>query len=440
VLYWAQMNRRVASNHALAHAAALADELGLPVLFYEGLTCTYPNANDRLHTFLLEGVPETEQRAAAKGIGYVFYLRKRRCDANDVLYRLAEDAAAVVTDDYPVFIAAEHNQRVPDRIGVAYFAVDASCVVPMSSFEKREYGAYTIRPKIQKLVDQHLTPVHPIRLKQRWNGPKPPFHTEVTADNIGDLVAACEIDHTIEPSRTVRGGRAAAEKQLRNFLRHSLRRYAREKNEPSARATSGLSPYLHFGHISSLEVALAVRKHAAKHKMIADEFLEELIVRRELAFNFARFCARPSLQDLPDWARANLKKHARDRRIYKYTYDQFARAQTHDALWNAAQKQMLVEGHIHGYYRMYWGKKIIEWSPGFQEAFDTMVRIHDLYALDGRDPNTYANILWCFGLHDRPWPERPIFGTMRYMSLEGMARKTRIQDYIGQIERLEKQP
>ena len=440
VLYWAQMNRRVESNHVLAYAAALANELDLPLLFYEGLTCTYPHANDRLHTFLLEGVPETARRAAAKGIGYAFYLRKRRCDANDALYCLAEEAAAVVTDDYPMFIAAEHNQRVPDRTGVAYFAVDASCVVPMNSFDKREYCAYTIRPKIRKLLDQNMTPVTPIRLKTWWNAPRPPFHTEVTTTNISDLVAASEIDHTVAPSRTVRGGRSEAEKQLRHFLRHSLQRYARERNEPSARATSGLSPYLHFGHISSLEVALAVRKHAAKHKMIADEFLEELIVRRELSFNFARFCARPSLADLPAWACANLKKHARDRRAYRYSYDQFERSQTHDALWNAAQKQMLLEGHIHGYYRMYWGKKIIEWSPTFQDAFDLMVRIHDRYALDGRDPNTYANILWCFGLHDRPWPERPIFGTMRYMSLEGMARKTRMQDYIRQIERLETQP
>jgi deoxyribodipyrimidine photo-lyase len=434
------MNRRVESNHALAHAATLADELGFPLLFYEGLTCTYASANDRLHTFLLEGVAETERRAAQAGIGYVFYLRQRRSDPNDALYRLAKEAAAVVTDDYPVFIAAEHNQSVPGRIGAAYFAVDASCVVPMSSFDKREYGAYTIRPKIRKLLPEHLKPIPRIQLKRRWNAPRPPIHTEVTTRNINDLVAASEIDHTVEPSRTVRGGRSAAEKHLRHFLRHSLQRYAREKNEPSARATSGLSPYLHFGHISALEIALAVRKHAARHKMIADEFLEELIVRRELAFNFARFCPRPSLADLLEWARANLKKHAHDRRVHNYTYEQFERAQTHDALWNAAQKQMLLEGHIHGYYRMYWGKKIIEWSPTFPDAFDIMVRIHDRYALDGRDPNTYANILWCFGLHDRPWPERPIFGTMRYMSLQGMARKTKIEDYIRQIERLERQP
>ena len=439
VLYWAQMNRRVESNHALAHAAALANELSLPLLFYEGLTCTYPHANDRLHTFLLDGVPDTEQRAAEAGIGYVFYLRKRRSDANDTLYRLADEAAAIVTDDYPTFIAAEHNKRVPGRIGVAYFAVDASCIVPMESFEKREYGAYTIRPKIHRLLPEHLKPVKPIQLKVRWKCQRPVFHTTLTAANIPSLVAASEVDHAVQPSRTVRGGRFAAEKQLRRFLRTGLRRYTRERNEPRARVTSGLSPYLHFGHISSLEVALAVQRSAAQHKIIADEFLEELIVRRELAFNFSQFCPKPSLDDLPEWARANMKKHARDRRAYVYTYDQFERAQTHDALWNAAQKQMLIEGHIHGYYRMYWGKKIIEWSPTYQAAFDTMVQIHDRYALDGRDPNTYANILWCFGLHDRPWPERPVFGTIRYISLEGMKRKTKVAEYIRGIERLERQ-
>jgi deoxyribodipyrimidine photo-lyase len=438
VLYWAQMNRRVESNHALAHAAQLANELHLPLLFYEGLTCTYPYANDRLHTFLLDGVPETERRAAALGMGYLFYLRRRRSDPDDVLYRLAGEAAAVVTDDYPTFIAAGHNARVPERIGVAFFAVDSSCIVPMNCFEKREWAAYSIRPKIRKLLPEYLRPVSRIALKVKWKCPPPRFHTTVREGNIGGLVAKSEIDHTVLPSRSARGGRSAAEKRLRHFLRYGLRRYAGEKNQPHAHVTSGISPYLHFGHLSSLEVALAVRDYASRHKIIAEEFLEELIVRRELAFNFARFTAgRATLEDLPDWARRNLKKHARDRRGFVYTRDQFVHAQTHDALWNATQKQMLIEGFIHGYYRMYWGKKIIEWSATYEEALETMVQIHDRYALDGRDPNTYANILWCFGLHDRPWPERPVFGTMRYMSLDGMKRKTNVAAYIQEIEQLE---
>jgi deoxyribodipyrimidine photo-lyase len=430
VLYWSQMNRRAESNHALAFAADLANQLGLPLLFYEGLTCTYPFASDRFHTFLLEGVPETSRRLAKLGIGYEFYLRNRRADPNNALYRLAADAAAVVTDDYPTFIAAEHNRSVPSKLEIPCYAVDSSCVVPMAHFEKQEYAAYTIRPKIHKILDQYLQPVPPIRMKRKWDAPA---QCEVTDANIPALVAACEIDHSIAPSTEFRGGRKEAERRLRNFLESDLRRYAKTGNQPSQKSTSGMSPYLHFGHISSLEIALAAKKHAEEHKLIPTEFLEELIVRRELAFNFARFGPKPDTLDaLPKWARATLRKHDHDKRDPIYTRDEFERAETHDELWNATQREMLRDGKIHGYYRMYWGKKIIEWSATHQGALNTMIYLHDKYALDGRDPNTYTNILWCFGLHDRPWSERPIFGMIRYMSLDGMKRKTDVNAYVSQ--------
>jgi deoxyribodipyrimidine photo-lyase len=199
-----------------------------------------------------------------------------------------------------------------------------------------------------------------------------------------------------------------------------------------------MSPYLHFGHISSLEIALAVEEYAARHKMNASEYLEELIVRRELAFNYARFVEDPqSLGNLPDWCQKVMNKHSNDKRDPEYSPEQLERAETYDELWNAAQKEMLHRGIIHGYYRMYWGKKILEWSATYQGAVDTMVKIHEKYALDGRDPNTFTNILWCFGLHDRPWFERPIFGAFRYMSLEGMKRKTDTRAYIEEIRYLE---
>jgi deoxyribodipyrimidine photo-lyase len=434
VLYWAQMNRRVESNHALAHAVELANQRDLPVLFYEGLTCSYPNANDRLHTFLLQGVPETGKRLDRLGIGYVFYLRRRTADPDDAVYRLAGNAAALVTDDYPVFIPRQHNSRVPPKLKIPYFAVDSSCIVPMAHFEKQEYAAYTIRPKIRRVLSDYLRPVPPIAPKKRYSGPVPDFHTTVTESNIAKLVASCEIDHSVPPSVDYQGGRAAAEQRLKHFLNNNLRRYAKLNREPSARATSGLSPYLHFGYIASLEVALAVRKYANDHGWIADEFLEELIARRELAFNFARFSPKSdSLEALPAWAQATLQKHARDRREYIYSRAQFEHAETHDVLWNATQHELLTRGTIHGYYRMYWGKKIIEWSRTHEEALETMIYLHDRYALDGRDPNTYANILWCFGLHDRPWSERPVFGTVRYMSLDGMRRKTDVDAYIRQV-------
>lgn len=429
------MNRRAAWNHALVHAAELANRAGLPLLVYEALTCTYQYASDRLHTFVLEGVPDTEGNLAKLGIGYVFYLRRKRSDRDDVLYKLAEDAAALVTDDYPTFIARQHNASVPAKLKIPYYAVDSSCIVPMNKMEKREYAAYTIRPKIRKLLPLYLKPVAPIRMRHKFNQPLPNFHTEVTPANIPDLVASCEIDHSVKPSPVFHGGSAEAERRLKDFLVKNLSRYSTFHNEPTAKATSSLSPYLHFGHLSSLHVALEAQDYAHQHKLMADEFLEELIVRRELAFNFARFSSDvESIENLPDWAQKTLQKHTTDQRDPIYSPDQLERAQTYDPLWNASQKELLLHGKIHGYYRMYWGKKIIEWSKTPEEALRTMIYLNDRYAIDGRDPNGYTNILWCFGLHDRPWFERPIFGQVRYMSYQGMLRKTDAEGYIRAIE------
>ncbi len=440
VLYWAQMNRRISHNHALAYAIHLANRLDLPLLIYEGLTCTYHEANDRLHTFVLEGVPDTAAGAAKLGAGYVFHLRRRRADRNDALYELAQHAAALVTDDYPTFIARQHNARVPQKLNLPYIVVDSSCVVPMSRMEKREYAAYTIRPKINRLLGQYLRPFVMPKLKHHWTlDAGRHLHVEVTAANIPELVASCEIDHTILPSLSYRGGSSEAERHLLHFLKSNLKRYATDRNQPAAHATSSMSPYLHFGHISSLEVALRARDYALEHEFSADEFIEELVVRRELAFNYARFTDDvESLSHLPDWAQATLAKHAGDPRDPVYTPAELELAQTHDPLWNASQRELRLRGKIHGYYRMYWGKKIIEWSPSPEDALRVMIDLHDRYALDGRDPNTYTGILWCFGLHDRPWTERPIFGMIRWMSYDGMRRKTNSDAYLKEIMMMER--
>jgi deoxyribodipyrimidine photo-lyase len=439
VLYWAQMNRRVDANHGLLYAIEIANRHRLPVLFYEGLTCSYEYANDRLHTFILQGVPDNAERLKRLGLGYVFYLRRRQESANNILYLLARDAAAVVTDDYPTFIAREHNRRVPDKLDVAYYVVDSSCVVPMRLIAERQYGAYTIRPRIHRLLSKYLVKPDEVRAQQRFRGAIPEFHTPVRARDIPELVASCEIDHSIAPSLSFRGGRDRAEQLLEYFLGHHLKDYANERNEPSKHATSHMSPYLHFGQMSSLEIAVAVREYAEKHKLMADAYLEELIVRRELAFNYVSHVEQPErLENLPEWCRKNMRAHMRDKRDPAYNARQLDRAETYDELWNATQKEMLLRGKIHGYYRMYWGKKIIEWSRDYQEAADIMIDMHGKYALDGRDPNTYTNVLWCFGLHDRAWPERPIFGKMRYLSLEGMKRKTDTRAYIEEIAEMER--
>jgi deoxyribodipyrimidine photo-lyase len=294
----------------------------------------------------------------------------------------------------------------------------------------RCYAAYSLRPKIHRVLERFLQPVAKVRLRHKWSGESP----DLAALDAG----ACEIDHSVPRSTLFGGGRKQAERRLDEFLEHRLRRYAGEKNEPAAHVTSGLSPYLHAGYISSLEIALRVREYAREHKLIADEFLEELIVRRELAFNFAHYAKRvDSLSELPDWVRATLHAHRKDKRDPQYARNQFEQGQTHNDLWNTAQKELLLRGTIHGYYRMYWGKKIIEWSATHEEALATMLYLNDKYALDGQDPNTYANILWCFGLHDRPWGERPIFGTVRYMGRSGMERKTDVTAYLKEIDYLE---
>lgn len=439
VVYWAGANRRVEANHGLLYAAEIANRHNLPLLFYEGLTFAYPYANARLHSFMLEAVPGTARRLKKAGIGYLFYIRRNAGDPENVLQQVAMDAAAVVADDYPTFQPRDLNARVPDTLDVAYYVVDSSCIVPMARIPNRQYGAYTIRPRIHKLLPQYLKAPDRLHISRRFEAEALTFHSEVTNENIAALVKGSEIDQSIKPSTSFRGGRVEAEKLLRLFLKKNLKRYAKARNEPSEHATSHMSPYLHFGQISSLEIALAVREHASRHKLMADEYLEELIVRRELAFNYTSHVDRPDrLENLPDWCQQNMQKHAGDKRDPLYTPQQFEAAQTYDELWNATQKEMLLRGKIHGYYRMYWGKKILEWSRTYQEAVDTMVDIHGKYALDGRDPNTFTNILWCFGLHDRAWPERPIFGKFRYMSLEGMKRKTDTRAYIEEIASLER--
>ena len=417
VLYWMRWNRRVESNHALAFAAELANRMDLPLLVLETWDCASAYAAGRRHEFVVQGVAETARRLRKLGAGYQFVSSKQGSEEQQVLREMARKAAAVVTDDYPAPIAGPSID-----CPVQAFAVDSSCIVPMSLIESRSYAAYSIRPKIHQLLPQFLKPVPAVKLRRRLAGDA--AHLPVAPASSAALF---------------RGGRLEAERLLQQFLDHRLPRYASEKNEPSAHATSDLSPYLHFGHISSLEVALAVHDYGAQHKLIADEFLEELIVRRELAFNFVRYAQRvDSLAELPEWARATLDRHRADRRDPVYSREQLESAATYDELWNATQKELVLRGKIHGYYRMYWGKKIIEWSATPEEALAAMIYFHDRYALDGQDPNTYANILWCFGLHDRPWTERPIFGTIRWMSRAGMERKTGVQAYLSEIDCLER--
>jgi deoxyribodipyrimidine photo-lyase len=438
VLYWMQIYKRVENNHALAWAIRQANELKLPVVVYEGLKYYYPWASDRMHTFILEGVEEKRIEFEKRGIRYVFYLQKDSSSPKRVVARLAKDAALIVTDEFPCFIIPEHNRRIAERADIAVHAVDSNGIVPMSKFEKEEYAAYTIRPKINKLLPNYLKQFVEETVERSSVGIDfdADFETFATSETIPKLVAECDIDHSIEPSKAYHGGTANARKRLKKFVSEILPDYERTRNKPELDGSSRLSPYLHFGFISPLEIAFAVTNAAAPQES-KDAFLEELIVRRELSFNLCyRNVNYDSLAALPAWARETMREHIGDKRQFIYSLEELENAQTHDELWNAAQREMVATGEMHNYVRMLWGKNVIAWSPTYEIAFETLVHLNNKYCLDGRDPNSYAGILWCFGKHDRPWFEREVFGKIRYMASHSTGKKFDSKTYIAWTERL----
>ena len=431
VLYWMQMYKRVEYNHALVWAIRKANVLKLPIVVYEGLKYYYPWANDRLHTFILEGVEEKLIEFEKLGIRYLFYLQKDKDSPKQIVARLAGDAALVVTDDYPCFIIPEHNRRIAKKAAIAIHAVDSNGMIPMSKFDKEEYAAYTIRPKINKLLDRYLVPFPSETVEVSSVGLEIDCpETSVTVAAIRNLVAECDIDHTVAPSAVYRGGTANGRKRLSRFVSDILCNYDTARSKPERDGSSRLSSYLHFGFLSTLEIAFAVRDADAPQESI-DAYLEELIVRRELSFNMTRHNAHyDSLRALPAWVQKTMREHADDKRQFTYSLDQLEAGETHDELWNAAQREMAATGEMHNYVRMLWGKNVIAWSPTYEIAFESLVHLNNKYCLDGRDPNSYAGILWCFGKHDRPWMEREVFGQIRYMTSGSTGKKFDSKKYI----------
>lgn len=432
VLYWMQMFKRVENNHSLIWAIRKANELKVPLVVYEGLKYYYPWASDRIHTFILEGVEEKRKAFEELGIRYIFYLQRDGDSPKQTVAKLAKDAALIVTDDFPCFIIPEHNRRIAERASIAVHAVDSNGIIPMSKFEKEEYAAYTIRPKIKKLLDRYLKPppeesLVTDSLALEIDCPE----TAVNADNIAELVAECDIDHSVAPSEIYKGGTIAGRKRLADFVKHILPDYEIARSKPDRDGSSRLSSYLHFGYLSPLEIAIAVSVSDAPQGS-KDAYLEELIVRRELSYNMTRFNAEyDSLDALPPWVHKTMRDHASDERQYLYSLEQLEAGETHDELWNAAQREMVRTGEMHNYVRMLWGKNVIAWSPSYELAFETLVHLNNKYCLDGRNPNSYAGILWCFGKHDRPWFERPVFGTIRYMASHSTGKKFDSNKYIA---------
>lgn len=431
VLYWMQMFKRATHNHALNFAARMANERGLPLVVYEGLKYYYPHANDRLHTFILEGVAEKREAFARRGVRYVFYLQRDANDPRHTVAGLAAESALVVTDDFPCFIIPGHNRRLVAQVRVPVYAVDSNGIIPLSALGKEEYAARTIRPKIKRLLPAYSAPLQTVRVAR--SAPDLKVHcpeTLVTDENVAALVASCDIDHAVAPSPVYRGGARAGGTRLRHFVKKILPRYDTSRNEPAIDGTSRLSSYLHFGFLSAQEIVGAVESADAP-RAAKEAYLEELIVRRELSFNFTRHNASyDSLDAVPDWARRTMDEHAGDPRPALLTDEQIEGARSYDELWDATQRELLRTGEIHNYARMLWGKKVIEWRGTYDDAFRLLERLNNKYALDGRNPNSYAGILWCFGKHDRAWgPERPVFGKLRFMTSQSTGRKFDARGY-----------
>jgi deoxyribodipyrimidine photo-lyase len=457
VLYWMIAARRTRFSFALQRAADWARHLGRPLVVLEALRTGYPWASDRLHRFVLEGMADNRQSLADSEAIYYPYVEPDHAAGRGLLAALAARAAVVVTDEFPTFFLPRMVAAAAERLEVRLEAVDGCGLLPMVATDRDFPTAYSFRRHLQRHLRPHLEtiplqdPLHdlpprgalPPDIHDRWPAASPEL-LSASAAQLADL----PIDHSVVPALQ-RGGAAAATDALDGFLGR-LERYASDRNRPEDEVTSGLSPYLHFGHVSAHQVFLelmarerwdiddlAARADGRRSgwwsvSESAEGFLDQLVTWRELGFNMCWHRADCEQYDsLPEWARRTLAAHAADQREHLYSLDEFTAAATHDPLWNAAQRQLVREGRLHNYLRMLWGKKILEWTHEPREALEVMLELNNRFALDGRDPNSISGIFWVLGRYDRAWgPERPVFGKVRYMSSANTARKVPVKRYI----------
>jgi len=430
VLYWMQQSQRAETNHALEYAIREANRLGLPVVVVFGITDAFPEANLRHYAFLLEGLRETQAALGRRGVRMVV----RHQSPEKAAVALARRAALLVTDRGYLRIQKAWRRHVAEHAPCRVVQVESDVIVPVEvASQKEEFAARTIRPRIHRHLADYLVPVRHARPRHDAMG------LAFRSFDLGDLDAALrklKIDRTVPPSPVFPGGTREAKRRLRAFIADALDHYPERSSDPAADGVSHLSPYLHFGQVSPLYVALQVLRSRAPVAAV-DRFLEQLIVRRELSMNFVHFNPHyDRLSCIHDWAMRTLREHAKDPREYTYARDQWERADTHDPFWNAAQREMALSGKMHNYMRMYWGKKILEWSRTPDEAFDTALYLNNKYELDGRDANGFTGVAWCFGKHDRAWSERPVFGKVRYLSAAGLERKFNMAAYVRKVDRL----
>lgn len=425
VLYWMQSSHRTQENPALLYAIERADQAHLPLIVYFGLWQSYPEANLRHFQFMLEGLAEVGHSLESLGIRFV--LRTEPPDKG--VCALAKNAAVVIVDRGYLRLQQSWYRTVAEQCRCPLVQVEGNVVVPVELASlKEEYSAATFRPKITRQLDRFL---HPCETVSPQRSSLPLDLPSLAGESTEALLLPLTIDRTVPASGLFKGGSAEANRLFFQFLQHRLDGFAHNRNDPGGDGGSDMSPYLHFGQVSPVTLALLARDQGGSG---TPAFLEELIVRRELAVNFVRYNDHyDSFASLPAWAQKTLVVHQADQREYGYSPDELERAATHDPYWNAAQREMTKTGKMQGYMRMYWGKKILEWSKTPQEAYATALHLNNKYEIDGRDPNGYAGVAWCFGKHDRPWGEREIFGMVRYMNAQGLNRKFSMDRYLEKV-------
>ncbi|BDP43217.1 deoxyribodipyrimidine photo-lyase [Deinococcus aetherius] len=421
VLLWVQSSVRTRDNHALEYAAGEARRLGQPLAAVFGLNPDYPEANARHFQYLLEGLRDLRAGLAARGIP----LSVRVGNTPDEVLKAVQGASLVVTDRGYLRIQRQWRADLAGRLTVPFIQVESDAVVPVRTVsDKQEFAARTIRPRIHRHLERFLVPVE---VQDGAQG-HPDWDPGLEVGDPELTVRALGVDNSVPPGEE-EGGEVKALARLTHFVTRLLPRYDSGRRDPNVDGGSRLSAYLHYGHLSPLTAALAAREHSDGGPGL-DAFLEEMIVRRELSFNYCEFNpAYDRYEGLPAWTRATLEEHAADPRPHLYTREQFDAAATHDRYWNAAHTEMVRTGRMHNAMRMYWGKKILEWSASPREAYDRALWLNNRYELDGRDANSYVSVGWVFGLHDRPWARRKVFGTVRYLAASGLNRKFDAEAY-----------
>lgn len=464
VLYWMIASRRTRYNFSLQHAVDRATSLGKPLLILEPLRVRYRWASDRIHRFIIEGMRDNADALADKPVTYFPYVEPEPGRGSPLLAKLAERACTVVTDEYPCFFLPHMIDAVKDRLPVPLELVDGNGVVPLRLPERTFTVAHSYRRWMQKNILDCLTempdadPLEKAELPVMKSLPKSITKKWKPADLDGlladDGLSDIPIDHSVHPSPVVSGGSVAAGENLARFLSDRLQAYDQDRNHPDEEATTGLSPHLHFGHIGAHEIVESVLDQEnwtpdqlsdanGKNSGFwntsesAEAFLDQILTWREMGFNmaFREPDTYDTLDSLPDWAKKTIADTADDQRPVVYTLEQFESAQTHDELWNAAQRELVRHGVMHNYMRMLWGKKILQWTESAQRAAEIMIHLNNKYGLDGRDPNSYSGIFWVLGRYDRAWgPKRPIFGSLRYMTSDSARKKLRLEEYLARFQ------